>query len=208
MTKKRSLNKPLWLLCACILSSAASAQQVLDQSQTLYNGGTSARNLPGYSEWQSFTAGLTGTLTEVDMGFFAGINANGGTSMSGVGTLNVYLGNGLGGTLLQSEAVNVWATSSATYAPVCWNQWKTNVASVAGQMYTFDFVPGAGLPDPYGVCVGTNNLTAPYTAGSYDGGNMFSMNFETWVTPAPEPCSMLAVGGFIVGLLRRTLRKS
>ena len=211
MKKVRTTHASICFLCACALPSTASAQQVLDQSQTRYNGGTSARTLPGYHEWQSFTAGMTGTLSEVDMGFFAGINASGGTQMSGVGTLNIYAGNGTGGTLLQSEAVNVWAQSSASYAPVCWNLWTTNVNSVAGQMYTFDFTPGAGIPDPYGVCVGTIDnggvFTAPYTGGNYDGGTQFSMNFKTWVTPAPEPASILAIGGLVGGLVRRSGRR-
>ena len=37
--------------------------QTLDQSQLLYQGAHSARNLPGYTTWQSFTAGITGTLS-------------------------------------------------------------------------------------------------------------------------------------------------
>lgn len=204
-------TRVLCVFIGSLVAGSATAQQTLDQSQTLYNGGTSARTLPGYSEWQSFTAGLTGTLTEVDMGFFAGINANGGTSYNGSGTLNIYAGNGLGGTLLQSESVAVWASSSSTYAPVCWNLWQTNVASVAGQMYTFQFIPVAGLPDPYGVCVGTNNvngtLTAPYTRGVYDGTTQFSMNFKTFVTPAPEPASMIAIASGTVCLMARRRRR-
>jgi hypothetical protein len=189
------------LVVALALVALSPAQQVLDQSQTIYNGGTSARNLPGYSEWQSFTAGITGRLTEVDLGFFAGINRNGGTSYTGTGTLRIFSGQGTGGTLLQTEAVNVSATSSATYAPCDFNQFKTNVASVAGNMYTFDFTPtqGGGLPDPYGICVGTifgagNSMSSPYTRGMDGDSNLFSMDFKTYVTAAvPEPTSLISL---------------
>lgn len=48
--------------------SLQSKAQTLDQSQLIYTGGMSARTLNGYSEWQSFKAGISGTLTEIKMG--------------------------------------------------------------------------------------------------------------------------------------------
>ena len=41
---------------------AFSQCSTVDQSQLNYNGGMSARNLPEYTVWQSFTAGTTGSL--------------------------------------------------------------------------------------------------------------------------------------------------
>ena len=51
-----------------LVAYANGDSMVLDQSQTLYDGGTSARNLPGYSYWQSFEAGITGTLVQIEVG--------------------------------------------------------------------------------------------------------------------------------------------
>src|SRR5215472_6102283 len=75
-------------------AGAAHGQQQLDQEQLLYNGGMSARTLPGYTVWQSFTAGVSGTLTQIDMGFF--------NNMSGDGVLRVYVGSGTAGAVLQT----------------------------------------------------------------------------------------------------------
>lgn len=54
----------------------------LDQSLLLWNGGTSERILPGYYEWQSFTAGMTGTLCEIDL-----MLGNSNIKLNGTGTL-------------------------------------------------------------------------------------------------------------------------
>ena len=144
----------------------------VDQSQLAYNAGMSARTLAGYSEWQSFTAGVTGTLAEIDMGFFNAIN--------GSGVLNVFAGTGTGGTLLDSRTVNVVCVSGNCLIP-----FTVSAPVVAGQVYTFQFMPGSGIPDPYGVQV--------VNPGTYAGGEMdlvdpsgtsptgFDMVFKTWV---------------------------
>jgi hypothetical protein len=54
----------------CGVAAIRCQADTVDQQQLVYDGGTSARTLPGYTVWQSFTAGLTGTLAEIDMGFF------------------------------------------------------------------------------------------------------------------------------------------
>jgi hypothetical protein len=155
-----------------LIASAGGGSAVFDQFQNIYNAGTSARTLPGYSLWQSFTAGLTGALTEIDMGFFNYIN--------GVGTLVIYAGSGTGGPVLQTLPVNVFCASGNCLIPFI-----VSVPVTAGQVYTFHFNPGAGIPDPYGV-----QAEVP---GTYSGGQMalvdpsgtsypgFDMIFKTWV---------------------------
>src|SRR5262245_50719091 len=103
-----------WMTGPVVLALAATthAQPQLDQQQLLYNGGMSARTLPGYTVWQSFTAGLSGTLTQIDMGFF--------NSMSGDGVLRVYAGSGTQGPLLQTLTVPV---TGITQSPPTWNSW-------------------------------------------------------------------------------------
>jgi hypothetical protein len=142
----------------------------LDQQQLFYDAGLSARTLPGYTVWQSFTAGITGTLEEIDMGFF--------NDMSGHGQLQILAGEGTGGTVLQVLAVPVVGISQP---PVTWNMWTTiNVHVTAGQQYTFNFIPDAtSLPDPYGVAMGYD---AEYSGGtsSIPG---FDLVFRTYVRP-------------------------
>ncbi|HZI21526.1 MAG TPA: hypothetical protein VFD76_03390 [Gemmatimonadales bacterium] len=125
---------------------------ILDQEQLVYDGGASARTLPGYSVWQSFTPGVSGTLTEIDMGFF--------NDMSGSGQLQVLSGDGSAGPVLQTLTVPV---RGITQSPVTWNAWAVSVSVTAGLRYTFRFTPNAAtLPDPYGVALGSSN---PYPGG-------------------------------------------
>jgi len=125
---------------------------VLDQQQLIYNGGTSARTLPGYSVWQSFTPSISGTLSEIDMGFF--------NDMSGSGELQILSGDGTAGPVLQTLTVSVLGI---TQPEVTWNAWVVNVPVTAGSRYTFKFTPNAAtLPDPYGVAIGVGN---PYPGG-------------------------------------------
>jgi len=133
--------------------TAACAGCVQDQSQLVYSCGTSARNLPQYTVWQSFTAGMTGTLCRIDMGFFNFIN--------GTGTLKIYTGTGTGGTLLQTLGVTV--SGNGTFMQT----FIVSAPVTSGQVYTFQFIPiqGGGIPDPYGVqCT----MPSAYPGGEYD----------------------------------------
>jgi len=207
---ENKMTRSLVFLILCISAvpsfKPARAQKVLDQQQTLYNGGLSALTLPGYTVWQSFTAGLSGTLTEIDMGFF--------NDISGDGTLQIFDGQGTSGTLLQTLVVPV---IGITQPDVTWNYWTTvNVPVVAGQMYTFNFIPDAAtLPNPYGVALGAPDPypgPPPY-AGGVMGENIPSANqttnfdlvFRTYVQLVPEPASyqMALLAGLGVFLLSR-----
>lgn len=126
-----------------LTTTVTAVELSVDQQQLLYLGGESARNLPGYSTWQSFTAGVTGDLVQIDQGFF--------NEMTGTATLNIFTGTGNGGTLLYSETVTISGAG---------NFWETFVIDppvpiTETEVYTFEIVPdlAGGLPDPYGVQV-------------------------------------------------------
>jgi len=139
-------NSPVYLCpgeSVELTTSVSDADLSIDQQQLLYLGGESARNLPGYSTWQSFTAGVTGNLTQIDQGFF--------NEMTGTATLNIFTGTGNGGSLLYSETVTISGAG---------NFWETfiiepPVSITENEVYTFELVPdlAGGLPDPYGVQV-------------------------------------------------------
>lgn len=157
---------------------ASDTAPVLDQQQLLYNGGTSARTLHGYKVWQSFTAGITGTLVEIDMGFF--------NAMSGYALLEVRAGDGSAGAVLASQRVPVTAVDGG----VSWNAWTVSVPITAGELYTFEVTPEAAtLPDPYGVCVAMSNPYPRGTMGLDDPSGSyrtdFDLVFKTYVSPAP-----------------------
>lgn len=173
------LNLLIILLIAALssLRSNVSAQcAAIDQSQLNYNGGMSARNLAQYSEWQYFTSGVTGTLCQLDIGFFNYMNGN--------GIFKVFEGTGTGGALLQSDNVTVSGTGNF------FQTFFVSVPVVSGSVYTFQFIPiqGGGLTDPYGVQIhspgtyadGEMYITDP--SGTYATG--FDMVFKTYVTLA------------------------
>ncbi len=155
----------------CFMGFPVVAQsQILDQSQLQYDAAQSARNLPGWSIWQSFTAGITGTLSQIDQGFV--------NPMSGMATLNIYTGSGLDGDLLYTAGVTISGTGTF------WSTFliATPVDITAGEMYTFEIVPiqGGGLPDPYAVQVCWD--TTSYTDGVSTAGVGYDYVFRTFVT--------------------------
>lgn len=174
----------------------ADAGQVLDQEQLAYNGGMSARTLPGYTVWQSFTAGYTGTLSQIDMGFF--------NDMSGDGWLRIYQGRGTQGALLQMLPVSV---IGITQPDPTWNRWTVSAPVAAGIEYTFEFEPNRNtLPDPYGVCLASPGPYGGGLLGLNDPGGTyeteFDMVFRTYVT-VPAPAAAFAFAGLFCTRRRR-----
>lgn len=168
MNMKTSLTL-LSILCF-IGFPVVGQSQALDQSQLQYDAAQSARNLPGWSTWQSFTAGLTGTLSQIDQGFV--------NPMTGAATLNIYTGNGTEGDLLYTAGVTISGTG------IFWSTFiiASPVNITAGQMYTWEVVPtqGGGLPDPYAVQVTWD--TTSYPDGESTAGVGFDYVFRTFVT--------------------------
>ena len=195
------MRKICTMFMTAFLCSAAAVRcqaDTLDQQQLLYDGGTSARTLPGYTVWQSFTVGLTGILTEIEMGFF--------NNMSGNGTLRIYSGQGTAGAMLETLTVPV---IGITQPEVTWNDWTVSVPIQAGLQYTFELTPNsATLPDPYGVAIGTGNPYAGGLMGLNDPSGSypltdFDLVFRTWVSASsiPEPPSIALLMCGLIGLL-------
>lgn len=150
-----------------LLASGNGGALALDQSQNFYNGGTSARNLPGYSYWQSFQAGMTGTLVEIDAGFFTYIN--------GTGYWTVWEGSGTGGVMLDSQALNIYCSGGN-----CLIAFEENIAITAGNTYTFQIRGGPGMPDPYGLQIGAGNPYVNGDMGFVDPSGTYLTEFD-WV---------------------------
>jgi hypothetical protein len=155
--------------------NSARAVVILDQEQVRHNADLSARTLPGYTVWQSFTAGKTGTLVHIDMGCYNG--------KSGAGELRIYEGAGTSGEVLQALKVNM---VGVVQLEETWTRWSVNVPIVAGRRYTFEFKPDPKtLPDPYGVALGSQD---PYPSGRFGVNDPsgsyasdFDAQFRTWV---------------------------
>jgi hypothetical protein len=152
--------------------------QTLDQSHLIYDTPLLGRNLSGYSVFQYFTAGMTGTMVGIDLGVVG--------PMNGAATLKVYSGMDTTGALLQTTPLTISCQTGS-----CSVNFPVWVPVVSSQTYTFRFIPGPGISDPY--------YLQAENPGSYAGGrfgfiNPFSMGytasnpdvvFETYVlTPA------------------------
>lgn len=185
----------LALVLGSVAASVAAYAQVLDQSQTSYDGGMSARTLQGYSYWQSFTAGITGDMVRIDCAFFG--------NMNGTATLKVFAGEGTGGQLLETKTVSIFSNSNLT-----WDTWTVNVPVLANSKYTYEFKPIAGLPDPYGVCVGSGRysrgslgFTDPSQSSTWE---PFDMMFKTYVAvPEPSTAAVALLGAAALFVRRK-----
>jgi hypothetical protein len=167
-----------------------SLAQTLDQNQPTWNGGTSERNLPGYYEWQSFTAGLNGYLCRIDLMF-----CNTNVKVNGTGTLKVYTGQGTAGTLLLTQSVSANGTAYNFNQPF-WQSWNLNTtpAITTGSLYTFQFIPtqGGGLTDPYLIQI---NIPSIYSNGqNYNLGTLGDCAFKTYVNTS-LPVELLSFTG-------------
>lgn len=136
----------------------------VDQQQL--SGGSLSSNL---THWQSFTAGVTGTLTKVDLIVNSPLS---GTSSPG--TINIYEGEGTSGTLLSSTSV--------TYQPVTYTFQSfilSGIANVvAGNQYTIQFsAPSANTGWAY------YSVTFPYPGGISDLSASYDYCFKTYVSP-------------------------
>jgi hypothetical protein len=149
-----------------LLISLQVGAQSVDQSQVNYNIPLSGRTLNGYSVFQSFTAGITGTLVGIELVFV--------DSMIGSATLKLYAGTDTSGTLLQTAA----GTVSCQNSP-CFMNFSLSAAVVSGQQYTFRFVPGQGITDPY--------FLRGERPGNYAGGKMGFINPFMMGYPALDP---------------------
>lgn len=138
----------------------------LDQQQL--TGGSHAG---GNTHWQSFTAGISGNLTRVDL-----YSKSPAGNQFSPGVLNIYSGEGTGGTLLSGTNVQFSpATSDVFNALII----STPVPIVAGQVYTFAITVPANLVDWMPA-----NSSNPYAGGISNRSPVADLGFKTYVTPS------------------------
>ena len=129
----------------------------LDQQNTAVTGAQH------YVWWQSFTAGLTGTLTKISVYVF----------YASEGTAKIYTGEGAGGDLLDSAAYDF--DDFAGWVNITFS---TPAAVTSGQQYTMYF------DDPWLAGLNTTYTAEanPYANGRCDVGALDDIAFKTYVT--------------------------
>ncbi|MEQ1552910.1 MAG: tail fiber domain-containing protein [Ferruginibacter sp.] len=136
----------------------------IDQQQTNSNA-----SIPFASQWQSFTAGVTGLLNKVDLSVWSSL----GVTLPG--TVKIYAGEGVSGTLL--------CTTNVGYEPVI-NTYKSFTLSnpvniISGNQYTIEF----SSTSTNGLWVDFNSSNNPYAGGRAKTSPNDDFLFKTYVTP-------------------------
>lgn len=164
--------KNFLLIFLLFFSSGVFSQcfETLDQQLSSFNQGTQ-----GNDQWQTFTAGMTGRLTRVDIYF------NGIQSLDL--TIEIRNGYGSGAPLMYTNtytftSVNNWQTMSIPFgsAPTLIN----------GNQYTLRLLPSTNAY----FLVHTGNLLPgeDYYSDIYGGVQAgWDLNFRTYITPEPAP---------------------
>jgi hypothetical protein len=149
------------------------AVEALDQQQT-----TTGYAAGGTSQWQSFTPGISGYLTKVELNISSPLGGQ-----SSPGTLRIYEGEGTGGALLATESITL--TSGAA--------WKT---------YTFSSpaLLESAVRYTLRITVPQVNISFirfaggdPYPGGRYSMGPEYDLVFKTHMMTTPLYESTLIV---------------
>lgn len=124
------------LLLAMTLSGSALAAGI-DQTNLLVNVGFGGAGVPYTTAnpiGQSFTAGLSGNLSDIVVFGNGGIQDNTGSIL-----LRVHAGNGINGTILGQASFSFSAVNSQSpYNALIFDTNSLHIALTAGQQYTFD----------------------------------------------------------------------
>ena len=147
--------------------------EFLDQQQSDWNFSGGSRD-----HWQSFTAGVTGTLSKISL--YHGNPSNGSPTVI---STDIYLGEGTNGTLLGSTT-NTLVNDLTTDHDYLFN----NISIVKDQKYTFRFRNDL-----------IRNAWTYYSKGnSYTGGRNnlnddYDYTFATYVIPSPPDPSQIPI---------------
>ena len=132
--------------------------------------------------WQSFTAGLSGSLSQLDLLVRSPTGAT-----TAQGTLYVYAGEGTGGTLLTSQPITLQTTAYTFKSYVL----TTAVPVLQGEQYTYR-VTTPTVQNSWFSYKTTNNGSTNYTGGRSSLAAVADLLFRTYVSGV-QPLPMFTV---------------
>jgi hypothetical protein len=169
------------LAVGTLCAGQAFAGLTVDQSQLSANTGIP---LPDdVPVGQSFTAGVSGRLSEIDL-------FSNGPNTGGTAVMSIFSGSGFGGTLLGSVTVTFGSTPPSN--PIAFDVSSLGINQTAGSVYTFGITSFTGsqqlladTANPYAGGIEYNNPTFYGSTPTWD------LMFATYV---PEPSSVALIG--------------
>ena len=177
---------------AALIPAAGASAGTLDQQQTISNfGGLQVDST--HSKAQTFTAGLTGLLDQVDLALSGGIDAT--TPL----TVQIRDGSATapGNTVLASASVPTSAvTGSESFVPITFTSpasvtvgTQYSIVALTNDSSSWFWYAGQAAPDSAyvgGKLYGSPN--GPPGSGPWSEGNPFAdFEFKTYVAPPPPP---------------------
>ena len=186
------------LLSILFIAPIAATASAVDQSQLNYNSAMAFS--PGIG--QSFQAGISGLLTEIDVFANGSAIPKGGSNSL---TLQVYSGDGLTGPSLGklTETVSVVAGNQLDI-----NAQGLSLDVIAGKEYTFNItnVTGSDNLATLGLLADSAN---PYAFGqAYNSAPTWDLAFETQVSKVSTPATLYLLAAGFFGLARWCGRKN
>ncbi len=157
-----------------VLGASGATTTTLDQQQLIRNGSATV-----VDNWQSFTAGITGTLVQLDPSVGPSVG-----NPAAAGQLSIYAGEGISGALLSSQAVTYQQVGNAGFQQFVLT---TPVPVTAGQQYTFRLTAAAGSNIWWDG--GGNN---PYAGGRFWSDPFTDWAFKSYVA-TPNGARLLTV---------------
>jgi pyruvoyl-dependent arginine decarboxylase (PvlArgDC) len=130
----------------------------------------------GATQWQSFVAGQSGSLTKITLSGNGSVGARNGT-------LIIFAGTGISGTQLSSQTVAL-PPSSGSYDLVL----TSPVNLISGQTYTFEVIDPIGYPSgnaSFGgaaLISGTSYYSNAYGLNPSTSSYSWGLQFQTWIS--------------------------
>ncbi|HEX4143778.1 MAG TPA: PEP-CTERM sorting domain-containing protein [Pirellulales bacterium] len=192
---RNSLVALLLTALAAVVPLSAAKASVLDQSDIAGMAGVSADG----SLAQTFTVGITGTLSSVELK----MDLFGNSAECMIATTNA---EGVPTNTILGEASYPSGNDAFGGQWIPFN-FSPGIPVHVGELLAIE-VPSAGIS--WGADAGATYAGGAeywYTFSEWGPGGSYDMNFQTFVIPAPEPSSLVLLVGGAAGLLLAARRR-
>jgi hypothetical protein len=180
------MKKNLLFTLLTLLTIVHSYSQTLDQSWAPASAGGGTFSVsPSANVGQSFIAGITGDLSQINLRLINGTPTSSITFVAGDFQVRIFDGNGYSGTLLNTTVVNISSVSTSYQEQII--TLSTLVPITQGNSYTIDFrgISGTvGIHGPNPGYAGGGLYFSNGNNGLYDSYDLWFKTFVTLPTPA------------------------